>query len=155
MQFRYEQGQFIVDDVKFHAAVEHTIPSEPGSWGDMQGYPMLNLVGLVKIDWPCQSKEDPETGEMIPIPLFFGHVTAKMAMGPAEAPVKIDDAEGWVKYMCVGLKQWEVMLEVDQLRTKFVSLVGPPAQVPPGSPPAPSRVAQLTPRLLSTPETEI
>ena len=71
------------------AAMEKMVPAPAGSWQAMDGLAVLHVEGYVKVDWPCQSNEDPETGEMVPIPLIYSGVIVNMALGTAKDPILV------------------------------------------------------------------
>jgi len=51
-----------------------------------------------------------------PLPLFYGEVSADLALGSEDSPIFIDGASAIIRYDCFGGTSLGVALEVDSLK---------------------------------------
>ena len=123
--FSILDGEFKLDKLLISAAVSYIVPAAAGSWQAAQGFNELEITGFAKLNYPCQSMIDPFTNEPRSLPLVFGEVSAKMAMGSETDPLIIggaNGAKGTLAYHCWGGQKIEVYLECGMLKMENVRL---------------------------------
>jgi len=114
--FHTAGGEFKIDKLKISAGVQFEKPAEAGSWQAAQGVAEIKVSGYVKINYPCTTETDETTGEVTPLPLFFGKVTADLALGSEDSPIFINGATAVIRYDCFGGTSLMVALKVKSLK---------------------------------------
>jgi hypothetical protein len=125
--FSVVEGNFKLDRLLISAAVSYLVPAKTGSWQAAQGLNEIEIAGFAKLNYPCQSIMDPFTNQPRSLPLLYGEVSAKMAMGSESDPVIIGSASGSrkaiVQYHCHGGQKLMVYLEVHKLKLESSTLI--------------------------------
>ena len=112
--FSVINDEFTLDKVLLSAAVGFAVPAKKESWQASQGLNQVEIKGFAKLNYPCQSIEDPFTKKMKSLPFLYGQVTAKLAMNTESDPLIIggmNPAKGTVAYHCWGGQKLDVYLE--------------------------------------------
>ena len=123
--FSVIDGEFKLDQLLISAAVKYIVPSEKGSWQASRGLNEIEIEGFASLNYPCQSIVDPLTNRPKSLPLFYGEVSAKLALGSESDPVIIgpsNGAKGVIEYHCSGGKILNVDLKVGKVTMESVRL---------------------------------